>query len=1282
MHRDRTPRARQALTASNAVGTWPRLLPALAIAAALVLSAAASASADITICSTGESAGHCANPNGVAADFETGHVYVADEGNDRIDAFQSDGTSLGPFGSGQLSDPAWVAVDNSPTSASRHDVWVTTKPGAGAEFLVKKFEPNGTFVEAASFGDPAKQGTGECEFKVNDPIAVGPEGHVYVADSFEKEIGPPDTFVNRVLVFSSAGSCLEEVPLFEEFNKAIRNFAVDSGGHMYVTVAGGGGAIRKYSPVGALEFEIALGPKDRGTEAEGLAIDDEDHLFAKQRVESVDFSYYYFTEFSPVGTKLRGFGYVKPPGQFIVPALAAYHSADGDLFASEGAEGIKYIPLGRGPELAPEPCQTQSLGNSKATLQARINPEGQETSFEFQYLTQAQFEHNQIEFGPAEGFHGAQSAEPATISPASEPFDLHEAATQVTGLEPETEYRCRVLAENSEDEGDPNVGEEGTFETREGFEFGPSWSSGVTETSATIFTEGNPLEIPATGQIEYVEDAAYQQSGFAEALSAPSPELEFGAGSAMRLVQATLTGLNPGTLYHYRLHVRNGTPPQGFICPAMRSECPELEHTFRTYGPEGGLLPEGRAWELVSPGQKSSAEVGVPGNRGGLADLRMIRIQAGAGNGEAITYTSWTSFGDAESAPSTSQYLSKRTPSGWSTENLSPFGFSSHVLFPPYNGFTPDLGFGVFKTTEPPLTADCPKGTAEDIYLRDNATGELHCLSPEVPGGPGSPCLLYGGASEDGGHVFIAGRPEGGEIFKYRLYEWTPGGIQVVSVLPNDEPAPATEGTSFGPSNTRNGVENCQVTRTRLASAISDDGSKAFWTYVPEAASEPTQLYARVDGSETVQLDALPAKTPGKGPAGNGIFWAASADGSVAYFTDTSRLLKGSHAETAKPDLYSYELGQGKPLTDLSEGAVPGDVKGVVGASDDGSYVYFVAGAILSGEEENAAGQKAKEGADNLYLNHEGTTTFIATLSPQDSGDWSAEPRLLSARVSPDGAHLAFLSLESKALAGYDNTLAEGEHCQYGLTAEGGTEFLGGPLCTQAFLYDAAEAGPGALSCASCNPSGARPLGPTVLPGWSNGFEGPRYLSDDGSRFFFQSFDALSQADVNAKSDVYELERPGTGSCDSESPSFDPKANGCHFLISSGKSEDESFLIDASSDGRNVFFSTRGKLVGWDKNENYDVYDAREGGGFPEPPLIESPCEGEGCKPPNAAPPPDIGSPATAGLKSAGNVIEGAKQHCPKGGRQVRRAGKTRCVKPPRHRGHKSHRRHRGGRGR
>ena len=72
------------------------------------------------------------------------------------------------------------------------------------------------------------------------------------------------------------------------------------------------------------------------------------------------------------------------------------------------------------------------------------------------------------------------------------------------------------------------------------------------------------------------------------------------------------------------------------------------------------------------------------------------------------------------------------------------------------------------------------------------------------------------------------------------------------------------------------------------------------------------------------------------------------------------------------------------------------------------------------------------------------------------------------------------------------------------------------------------------------------PAGPTLA-------EGPHYLSDDGNRFFFESFDRLLPADESLKRDVYEFERPGSGSCDAANPNFVSSAGGCHFLLSGGQ---------------------------------------------------------------------------------------------------------------------------------
>jgi hypothetical protein len=1110
---------------------------------------------------------------------------------------------------------------------------ITVENGGGAAEIC-------TAAIAASCSAGIK-GAGHGQLAEFPHLAVGPGGVVHVADCMPVNGGPfsGGTCKNRLQKFEPSGDFVEELAL-PQTSSAPSGLAVDSAGDFYVSV---NAAIRKYDPAGTLLKELAA--------AEGvgaLAVDASDDLFSAEREKGAGIGSSVIAEYDPAGNTLRRFGYGVIGG---ADGLTPFQSATGDLFTAEDGNVLYRSFPPPGPIVVAEPCKTSFLGNSKATLLARVNPEGKATTVHFEYVDQKSFE-------DGGGFASKNTKTTAESASIGSDFFLHDAEGQAD-LVPETKYHCRVIATNADAPGGV-VGQEGTFTSKAPLELGTTTVSGVGTETATLNATVNPLGISASGHFEYVEEATYEKDieelgpghGFDHAAKAPDVDaseapIDFGTGESLKLGSAQLTGLKPGTSYRFRI-----VATDVLISPEGK-EVAGPAKGFRTFGAAPGALPDERAWELVSPAQKDSADVAVPvSNTSGFVDDRFVRIQAGATSGEAVTYTSWTSFGDADGAPATSQYLSRRSESGWQTENISPFGFIWFPLIPPFSGFSPDLRFGAVKTTEPVLSADCREGL-ESLYLRDNETGELHCLSLEAPGAPDSACLVYAGASEDGGRAFFAGTPEGGVSLTYSLYEWSEAsGVQLVSVLPSGEAALATSGTAFGPGGTTGaggGVEGCQTNRTVLRHAISADGSRAFWTYVPEANGEPTQLYARLNGSETVQLDK--AANPKNG--GNGVFRAASADGSVAYFTDENTLLSGANPEKGRPDLYRYQFGQPKALTltDLTKGPVPGDVRGVVGASDDGSYLYFVAGAVLS-PDPNKAGQVAEAGKNNLYLHHAGVTSFIAV----EPGLGSANPRNMRARVSADGRHLAFLSTEAEKLAGYDNTIAAGEHCQNNPTSDGKVELVGSPLCPQAFLY---EADSGELHCASCNPSGARPLGPTALPGWSNGFEGPRFLSDDGQRLFFQSFDALVPADENGKGDIYEFERPGSGSCSEADESFDPASGGCQFLLSSGQSEDESYLVDASADGRDVFITTRQALVGWDENDHYDVYDVREGGGFPEPLPAPPTCAGEACKAPPSPAPPAGPAPATPSFQGPGNVSWPSSPRCPKG--KARRKG--RCVK-------------------
>jgi hypothetical protein len=81
--------------------------------------------------------------------------------------------------------------------------------------------------------------------------------------------------------------------------------------------------------------------------------------------------------------------------------------------------------------------------------------------------------------------------------------------------------------------------------------------------------------------------------------------------------------------------------------------------------------------------------------------------------------------------------------------------------------------------------------------------------------------------------------------------------------------------------------------------------------------------------------------------------------------------------------------------------------------------------------------------------------------------------------------------------------------------------------------------------------------------------------------------------DSNGKIDTYE---------------FDTATGQVH-LLSSGTDTGDSYFMDASGAGDDVFILTRERLAGWDTDNNYDLYDVREPhaghpAGFPDPPPV------------------------------------------------------------------------------
>src|ERR1039457_2359245 len=100
--------------------------------------------------SSGSGPGQLKSPYGVAVSDATHDVYVVDRGNNRVQEFNSDGsTVLAEFNgsaapTGAFSEPSLIVVDNSasPLDPSKEDVYVVDE-GHG---VIDKFGPAGAYL--------------------------------------------------------------------------------------------------------------------------------------------------------------------------------------------------------------------------------------------------------------------------------------------------------------------------------------------------------------------------------------------------------------------------------------------------------------------------------------------------------------------------------------------------------------------------------------------------------------------------------------------------------------------------------------------------------------------------------------------------------------------------------------------------------------------------------------------------------------------------------------------------------------------------------------------------------------------------------------------------------------------------------------------------------------------------------------------------------------------------------------------------------------------------------
>jgi hypothetical protein len=1227
------------------------ILASLCVLAGALAAGAVAAGAGTHFGRSGEQGGQIRSSDGIALDH-SGDVYVSDEQNRRVDRFDGSGVFTMAWGrgvngvasanelqtcttfcqggsegsgSGEFAGegPRGVAIDNDPLSSSYGDVYVVDWEG----FRVEKFDSSGQFllmfgkgVNATSggnvcvAGEACKDGTqgsavGQFDWSYRGSyIAVGPGGSVYVGDKA------------RVQVFEPSGVWRESVSLSALSSEGqVSALAVNSSGDMFVKDEGVAG-VREFEP-GGVEKSTRF---DAGSESvASIALDASGDLFVSDSSGSP-----HFVKYDPSGKELASFG-----GTTLTSIMAGMAFSDtlNELYvygrSSSGESGVwVFLVPGAGPVIDSESATAGLRG--KASLEAQVDPEGNKTSYHFEYVDEAHFQTN--------GYAGASSTPSASLESS---FEDQPVSVQLTGQAAGVTYHYRVVATDSL--GHTTTGADQSFEEIQPALVEGPWVANVASTSATLAAQIDPLGASTEYRLEYGAGTSY-----GHVLASGN----VGEGAGYVLVTHHVQELEPGTTYHYRV-----------VTISAVGTVESTDHTFTTQiaGSQELTLPDERAWELVSPTAKNGALID-PRLYGGV-----VSIQA-ASDGGAMSYTASLPVGEhpvGNSAPT--QVLSVRGVDGWHSQDVTiPVAKQGNEDGPEYRLFSSDLSSAV---VEPSLNTEVaaplsPEATERTPYLRDNADGTFLPLVTSAnvypPGAkfgaatgaiPGEIVLLYSSelkflsATPDLTHIILrspfALTPEAidglcsalGCDEHQNLYEWGSGQLQLVNILPDGHPA---QEAALG------------VDGFVMANTVSSDGRRVVWQssyLVGRGVQIAESLYVR---------DMVEKKTVRIGGA-YPLFETMSSNGSKVFFLE-----KGGSYESG--DLYVFDWNTGT-TTDVTANHGAGedaDVQdAVMGRSEDGSSVYFVATGVLA--------KGAVNGQHNMYVSHKNgggwTTTYIASLSPEDEKDWYSQGGSIvvdrskvSSHVSPDGRYIAFMS--ARSLTGYDNRDA-----------------VSGQPDEEVYLYDAVA---GRLVCASCNRTGARPVGvhdefraqsllmsvdgfwdghwlAGSIPGWHNGSSNsavtqePHVVFDSG-RLIFDSTDALVPQDTNGLADAYEYEPAGVGNCTSASPTFSEHTGGCVNLISSGTSSGESLFYDASKTGDDIFFITSSKLVSEDYDTGYDVYDAHACSSTVPchvAPVLPPPCtSGDSCKV-GPSPQPEIFGPApSATFSGAGNVAaSGAK---------------------------------------
>jgi sugar lactone lactonase YvrE len=445
-----------------------------------------------------------------AGSFYVGSLFSGLTGFNLADELVSPSSFFG--GSAEMSGVAVNPVN--------HDVYVVN----ASEHKVETFDP-GTGAQVASFEIP---GTANI-FGVWTGVQIASDSHgnVYV----------PDAPGNKIEIFDETGGASEggvakEIGGLSE----PEGVAVDSAGNVWVADTGAG-KVEEFTPSGTLMKEIA------SPQVQAVALDGSGDVFA-----STGGAEPFVIEYNPSGSAvLAEFGKGVLSQKIGLPDGIAVDRAREIVYVADNGKNVVDRFLSWGVATA----SPSNVAEGQATLNGdvEVEPGTSVSSCEFEY-------------GPTTAYGSSVPCAP------SGPYTADTAVSATLSGLAAGDYHYRISATGAG--GFTQVGEDQVF--------GPPAIDG--ESAEAIVTSATPrahvtiaVEGESTCSVQYVEEAEFTASGYANATTVPCSAPIGSAPGEYSVETERIRGLQPNTVYHYR-----------FLTTNQAGTLTGADETFSTFG--------------------------------------------------------------------------------------------------------------------------------------------------------------------------------------------------------------------------------------------------------------------------------------------------------------------------------------------------------------------------------------------------------------------------------------------------------------------------------------------------------------------------------------------------------------------------------------------------------------------------------------------------------------------------------------------------------------------------